>query len=136
MGIMYFNSNNNGLNNILLLNELYKLKEAIELQKKLDEINFEIEKEIVEIAISFSKGEYKKWNYISPFEAYLLSVNYVNEINTTLEELEINIKKEINKIVKYKVYDIEILDGFIGKFIEYLINDKEIFKGIEFYGKI
>ncbi|EEO36514.2 hypothetical protein [Fusobacterium mortiferum] len=133
---MYFNSNNNGLNNILLLNELYKLKEAIELQKKLDEINFEIEKEIVEIAISFSKGEYKKWNYISPFEAYLLSVNYVNEINTTLEELEINIKKEINKIVKYKVYDIEILDGFIGKFIEYLINDKEIFKGIEFYGKI
>lgn len=30
---MYFNSNNNGLNNILLLNELYKLKEAIELQK-------------------------------------------------------------------------------------------------------
>lgn len=133
---MYFNSNNNGLNNILLLNELYKLKEAIELQKKLDEINFEIEKEIVEIAISFSKGEYKKWNYISPFEAYLLSVNYVNEINTTLEELEINIKKEINKIVKYKVYDIEILDGFIGKFIEYLINDKEIFKGIGFYGKI
>ena len=123
----------NDFANIFLLSKLYKIEEALKLKKELERECYILEKNIIEVAVNFSKGEYLENEYIRSIEAYLITLNFIEKKNLTFDNRTKIIENEIEIKIQERNYNAEMLIAFTENFIEYLKNDKNYLKGMNCY---
>lgn len=123
----------NDFANIFLLSKLYKIEEALKLKKELERECYILEKNIIEVAVNFSKGEYLENEYIRSIEAYLITLNFIEKKNLTFDNITKIIENEIERKIQEQNYNAEMLIAFTENFIEYLKNDKNYLKGMNCY---
>ena len=123
----------NDFANIFLLSKLYKIEEALKLKKELERECYILEKNIIEVAVNFSKGEYLENEYIRSIEAYLITLNFIEKKNLTFDNITKIIENEIERKIQERNYNAEMLIAFTENFIEYLKNDKNYLKGMNCY---
>lgn len=110
---------------LIILNHLYEIEKLIESKQKINNENLEIEKEIINVALSYENGIYRSSSYISPNRAYSIVLKSAREKNeTSIKLYSEKVKQEIENITNVDTHNTDYLINFIKSIIKDFTKDK------------